>query len=901
MKRYFLLIILILLSFLTDAQSWLQRSSGVNTLVDGRLAVDKNFILPRFNDSTAANLVIGTDSCGAQFYNRTDGFIYYRTCYPYKKWIKQGSGGGGGSIVVSDSAWSLTGNNSTNPSTNFIGTKDAQKLVIKTNNVKALTVNTNQAIALGSDENYGTIRRIPQSNGTGYAPNWIRGPDIIDTSVSKEYLKTWTAQVTPLPRIYVNVAWSPELRLLVCVAHGTTSDGVITSPDGVNWTTRTAPSQQWRGIAWSPKLGLFAAVASSGTGNRVMTSPDGITWTNRTSTADYKWRDICWSDQLGIFVAVSNTSGHTDKVMTSSDGITWTARTCPDREWSDICYAPEIGLFVVSATEGIAGGKIMTSPDGITWTLHTTPGDAGSWEGIGYSEDLRQFVAVNYYHGVALSGTNVMTSPDGSTWTLQTTPTDAQWLSVAWSHELGMWAAVNDNNSQGVMTSTDGENWVAQTPDSSRPWRRIIWVKELGSFVSCAYTFGTQTNLIMLSKPIDRQQHYLALNGRASQTIKGNLRIPDVNTGAGVYAARFDALGNLLKTDTTIGSGSGSTNTSIGSGYRWAVTGTNNVKSVFSSFAFNWDSTSHTNGLTGKIDTALLATIWHLDSTINAGGVSISSLGNGKGVNSISVGDFNQVWNWDILGDESGGSGLTLKGGTTVPGNETNRIVLEVTDDGYVNSGISDTYKKGVSSVISGDNQTLSAGFFNHSYGGFFSSSTTDGSSNQKNYGIYTTARLGFINNAIYADSGDVILNARSGNTGIGITSPTSKLHVVGSVKVESGSITGRWKARIGSTTSSGTPTINTDNVDIYKLTAQAAAITSFTTNLSGTPVDGDILEIQITDNGTARAITWGSSFVSSSVTLPTTTVISTTLTVVFQYYTTSSYGNNKYVCANYY
>ena len=107
-----------------------------------------------------------------------------------------------------------------------------------------------------------------------------------------------------------------------------------------------------------------------------------------------------------------------------------------------------------------------------------------------------------------------------------------------------------------------------------------------------------------------------------------------------------------------------------------------------------------------------------------------------------------------------------------------------------------------------------------------------------------------------------------------------------------------RWTARVGSTTSSATPTINTDNYDIYKLTAQAADITSFTTNLSGTPVDGDILEIQIT--GTAvRAITWGTSFVASTVDLPTTTVTTVTLTVIFQYYTTSSYGNNKWVCAN--
>lgn len=110
-----------------------------------------------------------------------------------------------------------------------------------------------------------------------------------------------------------------------------------------------------------------------------------------------------------------------------------------------------------------------------------------------------------------------------------------------------------------------------------------------------------------------------------------------------------------------------------------------------------------------------------------------------------------------------------------------------------------------------------------------------------------------------------------------------------------------RWTVRVGSTTSSGTPTINTDNFDIYKLTAQSAAITSFTTNLSGTPVDGDALEIQITDDGTARAITFGASFVNGTVSLPTTTVISTTLTVDLKYYSTSSFGNGKWVCVAYY
>lgn len=80
------------------------------------------------------------------------------------------------------------------------------------------------------------------------------------------------------------------------------------------------------------------------------------------------------------------------------------------------------------------------------------------------------------------------------------------------------------------------------------------------------------------------------------------------------------------------------------------------------------------------------------------------------------------------------------------------------------------------------------------------------------------------------------------------------------------------------------TPTTNTDNVDVQNFTGLAAAITSMTTNLSGTPVDGDLLEFRFTDDGTPRAITWGASFVATTVALPIVTVTSTMLRVGFEW-----------------
>ena len=97
-----------------------------------------------------------------------------------------------------------------------------------------------------------------------------------------------------------------------------------------------------------------------------------------------------------------------------------------------------------------------------------------------------------------------------------------------------------------------------------------------------------------------------------------------------------------------------------------------------------------------------------------------------------------------------------------------------------------------------------------------------------------------------------------------------------------------RVTPRVSTTTSSATPTINTDNVDIYGLTAQTADITSFTTNLSGTPTNGQKLWIYIVGTA-ARAITWGASFENGAVTLPTTTVTTERLDVGFIWNAVSS------------
>lgn len=96
---------------------------------------------------------------------------------------------------------------------------------------------------------------------------------------------------------------------------------------------------------------------------------------------------------------------------------------------------------------------------------------------------------------------------------------------------------------------------------------------------------------------------------------------------------------------------------------------------------------------------------------------------------------------------------------------------------------------------------------------------------------------------------------------------------------------------RTSSLASSSTPVPAAGSTDIFYITAAAAAMTiGFPT---GTPDDGQTLEIQYKDNGTARAISHNAVYISGSGTMLTTTVVGKTVREVFQYNATTS----KWVC----
>ncbi len=140
--------------------------------------------------------------------------------------------------------------------------------------------------------------------------------------------------------------------------NNSTSGAVVTSPDGVTWTSRSTPSAPLIKPAYG--AGLFVCVFSDG----VYTSPNGVTWTKRTSfpfapsgssQLEYAlgagFMLIDMPQKLGAF---------------SVDGINWVAIAPPPSIGTSNCglAAHQAGFLL----QVVASNAWWSTTDGTKWT-----------------------------------------------------------------------------------------------------------------------------------------------------------------------------------------------------------------------------------------------------------------------------------------------------------------------------------------------------------------------------------------------------------------------------------------------------------------------------------------------------------------------------------------------------
>jgi len=221
---------------------------------------------------------------------------------------------------------------------------------------------------------------------------------------------------------------------------------ILSSSDGVNWTSRESDENQiYRALASSGSQTVV--VENSGT---IKSSTDLQHWGNRTNGSLNSVLDmVSTRDQV---VAV----GEKGEVFTSQDGRSWASRNSGIKTslWGITWTGSQ--LVAVGGEASVAGdGVILTSTDGLSWINRTPASSLGSLTDVTWTGS--QLVAVG---GKGL----ILTSPNGIDWTSRyAEPRDPLWAISANSDQI---VAVGSFGT--ILTSSDGgAHWTKTGQDES--------------------------------------------------------------------------------------------------------------------------------------------------------------------------------------------------------------------------------------------------------------------------------------------------------------------------------------------------------------------------------------------------------------------------------------------------
>jgi len=138
------------------------------------------------------------------------------------------------------------------------------------------------------------------------------------------------------------------------------------------WVNNGATNQHLFGVTWG--AGQFVAV---GTGGAIVTSPDGVTWSTQSSGSQEFLVRVAYGS--GRFVVV----GHNGTVLTSNNGVSWSPSSVATSEnLVDVAWVNN--TFIATGT----GGVIFESATGVSWAPRSSGTNyvlnGASWTGSKY-------------------------------------------------------------------------------------------------------------------------------------------------------------------------------------------------------------------------------------------------------------------------------------------------------------------------------------------------------------------------------------------------------------------------------------------------------------------------------------------------------------------------------------
>jgi hypothetical protein len=230
-----------------------------------------------------------------------------------------------------------------------------------------------------------------------------------------------------------------------------------------------------------PSSVVFYAIASdgkgyaaSGKGGNIMNSADGINWTLGESGSNYTLGSMCYGN--GNYFTSSGLLSSGVEVIYSSTGTNWRKQKVADtysvgcRGWDD-----KLKLFygISIFSNGLNG--VATSGNALRWQKWLAKNQqTGDIYGLAGSSG--RFIAGG-------NGSQVFISADAYTWNSKTANKSLKLTDIAFSTELGIFAAIEDNAE--ISYTRDGENWAqAFSGEDDFYIEDITWSRSLGMFVA---------------------------------------------------------------------------------------------------------------------------------------------------------------------------------------------------------------------------------------------------------------------------------------------------------------------------------------------------------------------------------------------------------------------------------
>jgi hypothetical protein len=145
------------------------------------------------------------------------------------------------------------------------------------------------------------------------------------------------------------------------------------------------------------------------------------------------------------------------------------------------------GTTVLASVTRDNSTEAQSSLDGIDWTSRTIPGNT-RYGDVAWSPELGLFAAIPRQGTVP----QIATSPDGVNWTSRVVPVSNIWTSVVWAAGIGLFVAVSSGGTQRVMTSPDGITWTLRDQSINLNFIKLAWGEGAGLLIAAAASGGTE-------------------------------------------------------------------------------------------------------------------------------------------------------------------------------------------------------------------------------------------------------------------------------------------------------------------------------------------------------------------------------------------------------------------------